>query len=73
MVRVVVIFCVASVFSLFSLSADAGDNDQATAMKKATADCRAQVKEYAKYNATSWHARRKMVKKCVKGIPWRQS
>jgi hypothetical protein len=42
------------------------------ALKKATADCRAQVKDYAKYNATSWYARRKMVKQCVKGMPWRK-
>jgi hypothetical protein len=42
------------------------------ALKKATADCRAQVKDYAKYNATSWYGRRKMVKLCVKGMPWRK-
>jgi hypothetical protein len=39
------------------------------ALKNATADCRAQVKDYAKYNATSWYGRRKMVKQCVKGLP----
>jgi hypothetical protein len=36
------------------------------ALQKTTADCKAQVKDYAKYNETSWYARHKMVKKCVK-------
>ena len=36
------------------------------AQKKATADCRAQVKERAKYEEMSWYARRKAVKNCVK-------
>ena len=36
------------------------------AQKKATADCRAQVKEKAKYEEMSWHARHKAVKDCVK-------
>jgi hypothetical protein len=35
-------------------------------LQKATAECKAQVKDYAKYNETSWYARHKMVKKCVK-------
>jgi len=35
------------------------------AQKKATADCRAQVKERAKYEEMSWYARHKAVKKCV--------
>lgn len=43
-------------------AAAAADN---AALQKATADCKAQVKSYAKYNETSWHGRRKMVKKCV--------
>ena len=73
MVRAVTVLVVASLCGLFSLSANAANNDQAAALKKATADCRAQVKEYAKYNATSWYARHKMVKKCLKGVPWRQS
>jgi hypothetical protein len=46
------------------ISADAATADKA-ALQKATADCKAQVKTYANYNETSWHARRKMVKKCV--------
>ena len=41
------------------------DTDKA-ALQKATADCRAQVKEYARYHETSWYARHKMVKNCVK-------
>jgi hypothetical protein len=44
------------------ISAAAAEN---AALKKATADCKAQVKDYAKYNETSWHAQRKMVKKCI--------
>lgn len=45
-------------------SAAAATADKA-ALQKATADCKAQVKDYAKYNETSWYARHKMVKKCV--------
>ena len=73
MVRVVAVLVVAILCGLFSLSANAANNDQAAALKKATADCRAQVKEYAKYNETSWYGRHKMVKKCLKGMPWRPS
>jgi hypothetical protein len=36
------------------------------AEKAATASCKADVKEYAKYNETSWWQRHKMVQKCVK-------
>ena len=36
------------------------------AMQKATADCRAQVKDYAQYHETSWYQRHKMVKNCMK-------
>jgi hypothetical protein len=43
----------------------AAQTDKA-AMQKATADCKAQVKEYAQYHETSWYARHKMVKSCVK-------
>jgi hypothetical protein len=42
----------------------ASDVDK-TAMQKATADCKAQVKQYAQYNDTSWYRRRQMVKSCV--------
>jgi len=41
------------------------DADKA-ALQKATAECRAQVKEYAQYHETSWYQRHKMVKSCVK-------
>ena len=58
---------------LVSFSANAANNNNAAALKKATADCRAQVNEYARYNETSWYGRRKMVKQCVKGMPWRKS
>jgi hypothetical protein len=50
------------------LSAPAGaamSDAGAAAMKKATADCKAEVKEKAKYQDMSWLARHKMVKKCV--------
>jgi hypothetical protein len=73
MVRAVAVLVIAGLCGLCSLSANAANSDQAAALKKASADCRAQVKEYAKYNATSWYARHKMVKKCLKGVPWRQS
>jgi len=36
------------------------------AQKKTTADCKAQVREKAKYEEMSWYARRKAVKNCVK-------
>ena len=47
------------------LSAGAASDVDKAALKKATAECRAQVKAYAQYNATSWWQRHKMVKKCV--------
>jgi hypothetical protein len=57
---------------LVSFSANAANDSDAAALKKATAECQAQVKEYAKFNETSWYARRKMVQKCVKGMPWQK-
>jgi hypothetical protein len=42
----------------------ASDADKA-ALQKATADCRAQVKEYARYHETYWYQRHKMLKKCI--------
>jgi hypothetical protein len=57
---------------LVSSGANAANKSDADALKKTTADCRTQVKDYAKYNATSWYGRRKMVKQCVKGLPWRK-
>jgi hypothetical protein len=46
-------------------AAAATDADKA-ALRQATAACKTQVKEYAKYNETSWYARHKMVKSCIK-------
>jgi stress-induced morphogen len=46
-------------------AAAATDADKA-ALKQATASCKADVKEYAKFNETSWWQRHKMVQKCVK-------
>ncbi len=43
----------------------AAQSDKA-ALQKATAECKAQVKEYAQYHETSWYQRHKMVKKCIK-------
>jgi hypothetical protein len=42
----------------------AGDADK-VALQKSTADCKAQVKEYAQYHETSWYQRHKMRKKCI--------
>jgi len=40
------------------------DADKA-ALKQATATCRAQVKEQARFEEMSWYARHKLVKKCI--------
>ena len=45
-------------------AAAAADVDKA-ALQQATASCKIQIKEYAKYNETSWWQRHKMLKKCV--------
>ena len=47
------------------LGASAANNVDKAALKKATAECRAQVKEYARYHETSWYGRHKRVKKCI--------
>ena len=68
MVRTVAAFWLAILCGLLvSFSANAANDNDAAALKRATADCQAQVKEYAKYNETSWYGRRKMIKQCVKG------
>jgi hypothetical protein len=41
------------------------DTDKA-GLRQATSSCKALVKEYAKYNETSWWQRHKMVQKCVR-------
>jgi hypothetical protein len=43
----------------------AANNVDKAVLKKATAECRAQVMEYARYHETSWWARHKLVKKCI--------
>ena len=43
-----------------------GNQRRQGAMQKATAECRAQVKDYAQYHETSWYQRHKMVKNCMK-------
>jgi hypothetical protein len=45
-------------------TAAATDAEKA-ALQQATASCKAQVKEYAKYNETSSWQRHKMRKKCI--------
>jgi hypothetical protein len=49
-------------FLLCSTLAEAADQ---AAVKQATATCRAEVKEHAKYNEMSLWAQHKAVKKCV--------
>jgi len=46
-------------------AAPMSDADKA-ALKRMTDNCKAEVKEQAKYEAMSWWARHKAVKKCVK-------
>jgi hypothetical protein len=48
--------------SAFAIAADQPDK---AALKQATATCRAEVKEHAKYNEMSLWAQHKAVKKCV--------
>jgi hypothetical protein len=52
--------------SFASWTAAAATDEEKAALKQTTATCKAQVKEYAKYNETSWWQRHKMVQKCVK-------
>ncbi|MGB6542733.1 MAG: hypothetical protein WBF03_17895 [Xanthobacteraceae bacterium] len=47
-------------------AAAAMSDTNAAAMKKATADCKAEVGEKAKFHEMSWLTRHKMVKNCVK-------
>jgi stress-induced morphogen len=46
-------------------AAKMSDADKA-AQKKATTECKAEIKEKAKYESMSWYARHKAVKNCVK-------
>jgi hypothetical protein len=56
---------VACGFFLTPTLAKAEDQPDKAAVKQATATCRAEVKERAKYNEMSLYARHKAVKKCV--------
>ncbi len=47
----------------FAIAADPPDK---AAVKQATAGCRAEVKEHAKYNEMSLWAQHKAIKKCIK-------
>jgi len=62
--------CVAAVFvcglSLAPWAATAATDADKAALQQATASCKADTKEYAKYHETSWWQRHKMVQKCVK-------
>ena len=57
-----VIACSLLLGSTFAKAADQSDK---SAVKQATATCRAEVKEHAKYNEMSLWAQHKAVKKCV--------
>jgi hypothetical protein len=59
---VAVLFC-GFVFAPYAAAAQTGADK--AALQQATDSCKAQVKEYAKYNETAWWQRHKMVKKCV--------
>jgi hypothetical protein len=59
-----VIAAVLAAAAVTPVSAAAPAPDKA-AVKQATAACKAQVKEQAKYNEMSWYARHKAVKSCV--------
>jgi hypothetical protein len=50
---------------LVPIFAKAEDQPDKAAVKQATATCRAEVKEHAKYNEMSLWAQHKAVKKCV--------
>jgi hypothetical protein len=49
-----------------STSTKAADEPDKAAVQKATTDCRAEVKEQARFHEMSWNARHKAVKNCVK-------
>jgi hypothetical protein len=57
-----VLFC-GFAFAPYAAAAQTGADK--AALQEATASCKAQVKEHAKYNETSWWQRHKMLKKCV--------
>ncbi len=51
---------------LVPMAAQAANEPDKAAVQKATADCRAQVKEQARFHEMSWYARHKAVRECVK-------
>ena len=48
------------------ISAKAADEPDKAAVQKATATCRAEIKERARFNEMSWCAQHKAVKNCIK-------
>ncbi len=52
--------------ALAPMAAAATTDADKAALQQATATCKAQVKEYARFNETSWYARHKMIKSCIK-------
>jgi hypothetical protein len=57
-----ILICGTTLAPLIAVADAATDN---AALQQATASCKTEVKEYAKYHETSWWQRHKMVKKCV--------
>ena len=49
-----------------STSAKAADDPDKAAVQKATTDCKAEVKEQARFQEMSWYARHKAVNNCIK-------
>jgi hypothetical protein len=62
---VVAVTLVARTAFMPTLALAATDADMA-ALKQVTGDCRAQVKEQARFQEMSWYARHKAVKNCIK-------
>jgi len=59
-----VLICSNALMATAAAAAPMSDADKA-ALKQASATCRAQVKEQARFEKMSWYARHKLVKKCV--------
>ena len=59
-----VLVCSNALMQMPAAAAPMADADKA-ALKQATAKCRAQVKEQARFEEVSWYARHKLVKKCI--------
>jgi hypothetical protein len=63
--RIIIVTLVAGTAFTATQIFAATDTD-ATALQHATATCKGQVKEQAKFHEMSWYARRKAVKNCIK-------